>query len=81
MDWKNASMLKDNLRENSKRIRHDYKPNDMVYVTSYDVKRKLNGKEGPFRINRVYTNGNVLIQKTPLVQERINIRRLYPATV
>ena len=80
-DRKRASMIKDNLRENAKRISHDYEENDMVYVTSFDVKRKLQVKEGPFRITQVFTNGTVCIQRSPLVQERINIRRLYPAVI
>ena len=81
MDRRKASMLKDNLRENAKRISHDYKINDRVYVTSFDVKRKLHSKKGPYTINQVFTNGTVLIQRSPLVEERINIRRLFPATV
>ena len=81
MDRRKASMLKDNLRENAKRISHDYKINDRVYVTSFDVKQKLHSKEGPYTINQVFTNGTVLIQRSPLVEERINIRRLFPATV
>ena len=53
----------------------------MVYVTSYDIKHKLDIKEGPFKITKVFTNGTVCIQQSPLVEERINIRRLYPAVV
>jgi hypothetical protein len=33
-----------------------------------------------FRIVRIHTNGTVTIQRTPLVTERINIRRLRPYT-
>jgi len=71
--------LQNNLNENAKRIQHDYQPNDMVYLTDKDVKRKLDVKQGPFRIVSIHTNGTVTIQRSPTVTERINIRRLHPA--
>ena len=40
---------------------------------------KLNPRyHGPYDITQVYTNGTVEIQRTPVVRERINIRRLIP---
>ena len=68
----------DNIRENSKRVSHDYKINDYVYVLRDGNYRKLEGdKQGPYRVTEVFTNGTVRIQKGA-VNERINIRRLTP---
>jgi len=60
--------LQNNLNENAKRIQHhDYQPNDMEYLTNRDVKRKLDIKQGPFRIVSIHTNGTVTIQRSPAV--------------
>ena len=68
----------DNIRENNKRVSHDYKVNDHAYILRDGHYRKLEGdKLGPFRITEIFTNGTVRIQKG-LVNERINIRRLTP---
>lgn len=84
-DWEQISKRKqdqvdrDNLRENSKRVKHDYVVNQQVYVVRDGVYRKLEKPhEGPFTITQIYTNGSVKIQKSPHVTERINIRRLTP---
>ena len=84
VNWKEISLRKQqtvdksNIRENSKRVDHDYSVGDRVYVTRSDIHRKLDGpKEGPFNITEVFTNGTVRIQKG-IVNERINIRRLEP---
>jgi hypothetical protein len=72
------TILKDNARENKRRIPHNYRVNDQVYITSSDVQRKLAAKKGPFKIVKVNTNGTVAIQRSPTVVETINIRRLHP---
>ena len=83
-NWKNLAdkrqrqIDKDNLRENSKRIRHDYAVGDQVYVIRDGIYRKLEGPHlGPYPITHIYTNGTVRIQRGA-VNERINIRRLTP---
>ena len=84
VDWKSISkhkntvILRNNKRENKTRIKHDYTVGDMVLLRVTDVNRKLNKPtEGPFKIQQVYTNGTVRIQRG-VVSERINIRRLRP---
>jgi transposase InsO family protein len=83
-DWKSITerkrtqILKDNKRENSKRIEHIYAIGDKVYVNSYGVKRKLGEtKKGPFEVTEVSTNGTVRVQMDK-VNRRLNIRRLEP---
>ena len=74
--------MRDNLRENKRRIAYNYQPDDMVYVTSDDITRKLSSsKRGPFKILRVYTNGTVTLQISDNVEETVNIRRLQPTSL
>ena len=84
VNWKALSIKKQkavddaNKRENSKRIQHDYKINDQVYILNEGIHRKLDSpKSGPFKITEVYSNGTVRIQRGS-INERINIRRLEP---
>ena len=70
--------LKSNIRENSKRSNYKYVVGDYAYITSNDIKRKLSAQnDRPYRINIVYTNGTVKIQRGS-TEEQINIRRLIP---
>ena len=73
------NVLYNNARENRKRISFDYQPNQMVYLLSKDIKRKLDPNEGPYLITKVHTNGTVEIRRSPTVTERVNIRRIHPA--
>jgi len=69
-------------RGNRSRVEHDYKVGDYVHVLSKDIQRKLApAKQGPFRIIIIHTNATVTIQRSRRVNERINIRRLFPAHV
>jgi len=69
-----------NRYENKSRIPHDYSVGDLVYIRKSNVEQKLNPLKGPFAINKVHSNGTVTIQRSPTVSERINIRRLHPAS-
>ena len=84
-DWqaitkkKQSQVNKDNIRENSKRVAHDYRPGDQVLVTKDGHFRKLDAPyQGPFPITEVYVNGTVRIQRSVAVTERLNIRRITP---
>ena len=68
------------LRENAKRIRHDYAQGDLVWKKEHlGLSDKLKDTmSGPYPIVRVHTNGTVVIRLSPNVTERINIRRLRP---
>ena len=69
-----------NTRENKSRVPHDYAIGDFVYIRKSNIKQKLNPLQGPFPIEKVHTNGTVTIRRSPTVSERINIRRLHPAS-
>ncbi|GFH50558.1 hypothetical protein CTEN210_07034 [Chaetoceros tenuissimus] len=61
---KQRQIINDNIRENSKRIDHDYKVGDRAYIIKDSNYRKLTGPhEGPYNIIQVHTNGTVTIQK------------------
>ena len=85
IDWRAITLHKqkqvdrDNLRENARRITHDYTEQDKVYVPCDGINRKLDyrKKKGPYTITQIYTNGTVWIQQGN-VNARINIRRLEP---
>ena len=86
IDWhamhnrKQNQTLRDNTRENNKRIEHQYSVDDYVYVVrdKDEVSRKMTApKTGPYAVTDVYDNGTVRIQRGN-VNERINIRRIEP---
>ena len=58
VDWKNLAdkrqqqIKKDNLRENAKRVPHDYTVNDKVYIIRDGIDRKLKGSHlGPYPLH------------------------------
>jgi len=83
-DWARIRMqkehmtLKDNARENSSRIPHEYKEGDLILLEKPGIIPKLSApRTGPHRIIRVWTNGTDSIRRGPIL-ERVNIRRITP---
>ena len=77
-EQKQKCIRENNAKENSKRIEHTYKPEDQVlYQKLSKSKYGQNPWEGPYKVNKVYDNGTVLIQKG-IVLERVNIRLIKP---
>ncbi len=75
-------IIDENLRkQNAKRRHYDYQPGDEVYVKTVNPSKLGERTLGPFPITRVHTNGTITIQRTPHVQERINLRRVFPHRV
>jgi hypothetical protein len=69
---------KDIQRINSKRYDYDYKVCQQVIRCIFDFTKLDPRWEVPFVINQVHVNGNVTIQLTPHVRERVNIRYIQP---
>ena len=68
----------DNFIENYRQVTHDYAVGDQVFVEMTGIYLKLNyKKQGPYRINEVFTNCTVWVQREQ-VNERINTRQLKP---
>ena len=53
--------LQSNLRENAKRISHDFKIGDKVIIVNDPKDRKLDPPKGPYKIFQVHCNGNVTL--------------------
>jgi hypothetical protein len=73
-------MGRNNRRENASRISHDYKVRDkVIFKRPGKHLRKLEARRtGPHTVTAIYyTNGTLIIQKGK-VNERVNIRRLFP---
>lgn len=72
-------LINENLRrQNAKRMEHHFQVGHEVLVRS-EAPTKLSPKfEGPFLITQVFTNGTVEIQRTPLISEKLNIRKIVP---
>jgi hypothetical protein len=72
-------MGRNNRRENASRISHDYKVGDNVLLKKPGKHlRKLEApRTGPHTVTAIYNNGRLFIQKGK-VNERVNIRRLFP---
>ena len=84
-DWealkhKRLYLVKKNLeRANKSRVRHhDYKVGDKVLKLIYKPHKMQPRATGPYKVTRVHVNGTLTIQLTPLITERLNIRRLKP---
>ena len=90
VDWeilkqiRKQNMLKNNIKENAKRIEHTYKVGDQVLIYMLRDQRSKTPKlgrptEGPYEITKIYKNGTVEILRGNY-HEKINIRRLQPYT-
>ena len=85
VDWalvaqrKQEMTNKSDVKENRKRIAHNYSPGDKVMLTKPGILPKLSiPNEGPFTMQSVHDNGTVTINKNPAVRQTVNIRRLTP---
>ena len=66
------------LRANARRIRHEYKVNDLVYLRIHAPDSKLSlVRTGPFPILQVHMNNTVTMKRGP-IHERISIRHIMP---
>ena len=79
---RNARQLKIDQRllaANSSRRPKEFKVNDNVYVRHHTAQSKLDDMwEGPFKIVTVHTNGNVTVERSNGIHQRIHIRHIKP---
>jgi hypothetical protein len=85
IDWeqikirKQERIRKSNLRENSKRIPHNYEEGDLVTLEKTGIIRTLTlPRQSPYKVIKHHDNGSVTIEKEPFVTDRVNIRRVRP---
>jgi len=81
-DWtaigqrRQASVDRDNTRENARRVYFDYAVGHNIMIQKYGHICKAEDKYlGPFTVTHVHTNGTIIIQHGTM-SERINIRRV-----
>ena len=66
------------LAANARRVDHDWRIGDQVYLVADDGAKLAPKLTGPYDIVLVHANGNCTIRRAPTVLERVNIRRLCP---
>lgn len=69
---------KDNKRLNAKRYNYDYQVGGQVMKKVFDPTKLEHRWTGPYEIIQVHVNGNITIQLTEFMQQRLNIRRVKP---
>ena len=77
---------RNNLKENKKRIQHEYAVGDLVLIVKKNYERRTSAKisaptelEGPYKVLEIYKNGNVKIQRGKYT-DVISMRRITPYT-
>ena len=77
---KRKQIARDNIRENSVRIPHEYKVGDEVLRLKKGIKRKYSRhKSDPYQVTAIHTNGTVTIRQGAK-RQRISIRNIEPYT-
>ena len=72
-------LIDENLRRiNKKRLEHHYAVGDKVWIKYHDPNKMEEKLHGPYRIERLYTNGTVRVEINPGVTIPISIRKLVP---
>ena len=83
-DWhaitlKREHLIHENLlRENQKRRRYDYMPQQRVLKKRWKPRKLDERTSGPYRVVQTHVNGTVTIESRPGVSERLKIRRIMP---
>jgi hypothetical protein len=83
-DWhaitqKREHLINENLiRENNKRRRYDYVPNQLVLKVRHNPRKLGHRTAGPYKVLQTHVNGTLTIELKPGISERINIRRVIP---
>ena len=76
---KRQIMIDENLiRQNNKRRDFNYTVSQEVLIKTVNPSKLEPRAHGPYRIERVYTNGTIDVLRRENVIERINIRRVIP---
>ena len=85
VDWqaiknnKQMKISKNNDRENSSRVNHNYQQGDFTTLKKPGILCKLAiPREGPFKVVRHNNNGSVLIEKSPTNIKNVIVRRVAP---
>ena len=83
-DWHAITMKREHLihenllRENQKRRRYDYMPQQCVLKKRWKPRKLDERTSGLYRVVQTHVNGTVTIESRPGVSERLKIRRIMP---
>ncbi|GKY96404.1 hypothetical protein MPSEU_000599900 [Mayamaea pseudoterrestris] len=66
------------LQANRSRLTHDFKVDEQILKKVYDPNKLEERWIGPYSIEQVHVNGTVTIRLSPMVTDRVNIRRIKP---
>lgn len=75
---KQKTIHRNHMRENMKRRHFDWQPGMEVLIEDSEGPKLSAKAKGPYRIEKVHTNGTVTIKLKPRTFQRINIRRIKP---
>jgi len=78
-DRKQKLINKNNQKENSRRIPHEYKTGDLVLLKRGTENKMESPYAGPFPILQINDNGTVQLKVKSTI-DTYNIRRFYPYT-
>ena len=86
IDWeqiqqqKQLKIQQSNIRENSKRILHQYNKGDLITLRkSGAILRTLAlPQQGPYKVVKHHENGSITTELEPNVIDRVNIRHCHP---
>jgi hypothetical protein len=66
------------LKANQARLTYDFKVGEQVLIKVPNPDKLQDRWKGPFGIEQVHCNGTVTLRISPLVTDRVNIRRIKP---
>jgi hypothetical protein len=73
------AIIDERLRQaNHRRVSHDYRVGEQVWLKNEQAKKMESLWQGPYRIEQVHVNGNVTLRISQNVTDRVNIRRIKP---
>ena len=75
---KQKSIHRNFMKENNRRKHFDWQPGMEILLENNEGEKMSAKAIGPFRIEKVHTNGTVTIKLKPRTFQRINIRRIKP---
>ena len=70
---------KDNIRENNRRLDHDYKFGDKFVINSHSASKYETPYKSPFVITHCWTNGTIALQ-CGAIKIKDNIHHIKPHT-
>jgi hypothetical protein len=76
---KQTKINKNNIRENSSRVPHNYQKGELITLKKPGIPQKLAiPRKGPYKVVEHNNNGSILIEKSPTDIKHVNVGRVTP---